>query len=84
MLPTPPSGKWPWPSKPTVWEEAPGMPGGMQPPKDAAPQPPKDTSRKYTMPQKVTIPAKYKVAGTSGLTWDIKAGKNTKDFDLTD
>ena len=30
------------------------------------------------------IPAKYKDPKTSGLTWDVKAGKNTKDFDLTD
>ena len=35
-------------------------------------------------PPHVDIPAKYKDPKTSGLTWDVKAGKNTKDFDLTD
>ncbi len=50
------------------------MPGGSMA------NPPKDVQ----MPKKVVIPAKYKDPKTSGLTWDIKSGTNTKDFDLTD
>ncbi len=30
----------------------------------------------------VDIPPQYKNPQSSGLTWDIKAGKNTKNFDL--
>ncbi len=29
------------------------------------------------------LPAKYKDPKTSGLTWEVKGGKNTKNFDLT-
>jgi len=29
------------------------------------------------------VPAKYSSSGTSGLTYDVTAGPNTKDFDLT-
>ena len=32
----------------------------------------------------VKIPAKYKAKGTSGLTIELKAGKQTKDFELND
>ena len=32
----------------------------------------------------VGIPPRYKNPKTSGLTWEIKGGKNTKDFDLAD
>ena len=36
------------------------------------------------LPPHVAIPPKYKDPKTSGLTWDVKGGRNTKDFDLTD
>ena len=55
------------------------MPGGMPPPKDMKMQE-VDNSK---MPKKVVIPAKYKSADTSGLTWDTKAERN-KTFTLTD
>ena len=32
----------------------------------------------------VKIPAKYKAKGTSGLSMELKAGKQTKDFELND
>ena len=34
-------------------------------------------------PPVVNIPAKYADPKTSGLTWEVKGGKNTKNFDLT-
>ena len=34
-------------------------------------------------PPHVVLPAKYKDPKTSGLTWEVKGGKNTKNFDLT-
>ena len=34
--------------------------------------------------KRVAIPARYKDPKTSGLKWDIKPGKNARDFDLTD
>ena len=62
----------------------PAMPSGRTPPKDAVmPQNQKDYDMSK-MGKKVDIPAKYNDLKTSGLTWDIKAGKNTKDFDLAD
>ena len=59
------------------------MPPGVQPPKDvnSPAQPNIDTSN---APKKVEIPAKYKDPKTSGLTWDVKGGKQSKDFELTD
>lgn len=57
------------------------MPPGVTPPKDSPAPPQIDTS---TLPKKVDIPAKYKDPKTSGLTWDIKGGKQSKDFDLAD
>jgi hypothetical protein len=37
------------------------------------------------LPKYVKIPPKYKDPKTSGLTWEIKKGKNSpKEFDLTD
>ena len=60
------------------------MPSTMQPPKDAPAPQGRGPETNIPCLKRSTIPAKYKVAGTSGLTWDIKAGKNTKDFDLTD
>jgi hypothetical protein len=35
-------------------------------------------------PPGVKIPSKYKDPKTSGLSWEIKAGANSKAFDLTD
>ena len=32
----------------------------------------------------VAIPPRYKDPRTSGFTWEIKAGQNSKDFELTD
>ena len=32
----------------------------------------------------VKIPAKYKAKGTSGLSMELKAGKQSKDFELND
>ena len=32
----------------------------------------------------VVIPAQYKEASTSNLTWDVRKGENKRDFDLTD
>jgi hypothetical protein len=32
----------------------------------------------------VPIPAKYKDPKTSGLTWDVTGGKQSKNFELTD
>jgi hypothetical protein len=55
------------------------MPGGMTPPKDMK-MPEVDESK---TPRKVVIPANYKSADTSGLTWDTKAERN-KTFNLTD
>ena len=59
------------------------MPPGVTPPKDmATPEAPKiDMSNQE---KKVIIPAKYRDPKTSGFTWDVKGGKNTRDFDLTD
>ena len=57
------------------------MSPGVTPPKDMPAPPQMDTSN---MPKKVVIPQKYGDPKTSGLTWDVKGGKNTKDFDLTD
>lgn len=34
--------------------------------------------------KQVDIPAKYKDPKSSGLSWEIKAGKNDKNFELTD
>ena len=51
----------------------------MPMPKDAK-APEVDTTNQA---KKVVIPAKYKSAETSGLTWDTKTEK-TKTFDLTD
>ena len=45
--------------------------------------PPAGTDMSKVTPH-VAIPAKYKDPKTSGLTWEIKGGKNTKDFELTD
>ncbi len=36
------------------------------------------------MPKKVPIPAKYKDPSSSGLTWEIKPGRNVRDFPLID
>jgi hypothetical protein len=55
------------------------MPQGMTPPKDMKMQ---EVDNSKT-PRKVVIPANYKSADTSGLTWDTKA-ERTKTFNLTD
>jgi len=39
---------------------------------------------KAMMLRRVAIPAKYKDPKTSGETWEIKRGKNKKDFNLQD
>ncbi len=46
--------------------------------------PPAGSSGGQAPPPHVDLPKKYKDPKSSGLTWDIKGGKNTKDFDLTD
>ena len=45
---------------------------------------PAGSSMPQGLPPHVAIPPKYKDPKTSGLTWDVKGGGNTKDFDLTD
>ena len=48
---------------------------------EAPTPPPGETS----VPVKVVaVPLRYKNPQTSGLTWEIKGGKNPRDFDLTD
>lgn len=64
---------------PANFSSAPMVP---RPPKDvsAAPVPlPGGAAAKH-----VDIPAKYLRPGTSGLTWEVKSGSQTKDFELTD
>jgi hypothetical protein len=60
---------------------APQMP---QPPKDvsvpASPQP----GAAGTPAKHIDIPAKYLRPETSGLTWEVKSGAQTRDFELTD
>ena len=36
------------------------------------------------LPPHVDVPLKYKDPKTSHLTWDVKGGHNTKEFDLSD
>ena len=61
----------------------PEPPGGVPvPPNGKGPETGKiDLSN---MPKKVPIPPKYKDPNSSGLTWEIKPGKNSRDFPLTD
>ncbi len=64
-----------------------GAPIGMQEvaidPGSALPPPPAGSSGAPAAAAHVDIPPQYKDHKTSGLTWDIKAGKNTpKNFDL--
>jgi hypothetical protein len=44
---------------------------------------PKFASKAPNVPV-MSIPPKYKDPGISGLTWEIKGGKNAREFDLTD
>lgn len=61
----------------------PPMPAGMTPPPGVKlPDPPKIDFSK--MPRKVAIPPKYRDPNGSGLTWDVTAGKNVRNFELTD
>jgi hypothetical protein len=57
------------------------MPQGAKPP-PGAPEPPKFDMG--DQPKYVQIPPKYATANSSGLTWDITGGKQTKEFDLPD
>jgi hypothetical protein len=39
-------------------------------------------ARKAAVKKDVSVPAKYGAVATSGLTYDVTAGEQTKDFDL--
>ncbi len=56
---------------------------GGAPPTGSAIQGPGSSMAPVTPDKYVPIPKKYGNPGTSGLTYDVKAGDQTKDFDLT-
>ncbi len=61
------------------------LPEGMKPPPDFDPSQVKAApGAAPPATNLMVIPSKYANPRTSGLTWDIQPGKQTKDFELTD
>ncbi len=71
------------PAKVTVTTQKPPGRGGTPPPGVAVIEPPAGSPAPAPPGKYVPIPRKYANPENSGLTYDIKAGEQTKDFDLT-
>ena len=59
-------------------------PGDNLPPQPPGGPPSSGQINAGDMPKKIPIPPKYKDPLSSGLTWEIKRGRNNRDFTLAD